>query len=182
MTINPLWQRCQDAASIGCHPPLALVTGRAHRNHEILNQKRLVTLEARSWRDRGVHDPLFDGDPRSDLAPASPLHQRTGLRWLGTFFHAARPDSRASFQAFQTRVLLAQLTDNLFQGGDFAKQFNQQSLKLWTVQPGKREWRRHIPVENRPPRAGAREKSGGANTFAPLTSTPANSIRGDARC
>ena len=33
-------------------------------------------------------------------------------------------------------------------------------------------WRRHIPLENRPPRAAARELSGTANTFAHVTVNP----------
>jgi len=118
-------------------PALALVTGRAHRNHQILNQKGLVTLEPRSWRDRRVHDLLFNLDPRGDLAPAPPIRPLIGLRWLGAFVHAARPDLRTLLEAFQTRVLLAQFNDNLFQGGDLAKQFHQQSFKLWTAQCGK---------------------------------------------
>jgi hypothetical protein len=88
---------------------------------------------------------------------------------MATSFCCARPDFWTSLQTFETRDLFAQFAVQLFQCGDVAKQFDQQSLKFWEAQPGKTEWRRHIPVENRPSRAGAREKSGAAHTFAPLT-------------
>ena len=52
--------------------------------------------------------------------------------------------ARAALQAFQTGDLFALLADNLLQGGDFAEQFNQQSLKLCTAQRGKGGWRRHM--------------------------------------
>jgi hypothetical protein len=42
-------------------------------------------------------------------------------------------DVGATLQAFQASDLLAVLGNNLFQGSDFAEQFNQQSLKLWTA-------------------------------------------------
>ena len=44
MAIDPLGHRCQDRASIRCDPAFAPVTGRAHRNREVLNQKWLMPL------------------------------------------------------------------------------------------------------------------------------------------
>src|SRR5450631_4366175 len=113
MPFDPLRQRRQDRSSIWRHPAFALVTGRAHGNHQILNQKRLVSLEARSGRDRGVHHLLFNAYPRRDLAP--PLRRLIGLRWLGAFVHAARPDLWTSLETFETRDLFAQFDVHLFQ-------------------------------------------------------------------
>jgi hypothetical protein len=44
---------------------------------------------------------------------------------------------RPFLQAVETRNLFAQFAVHLFQGGHFAKQLDQQSLKLWTAQTGK---------------------------------------------
>jgi hypothetical protein len=107
-----------------------------------------MTLEARSFRDGDLHHLVFDADPGRHLAPEPPL---LPLGWLGRFcrlVHAARFDRGAALQTFQTGDLFALLADDLFQDGNFAEQFSQQSLKLWTVQPGKRRWRRHIRKES----------------------------------
>ncbi len=49
-----------------------------------------------------------------------------------------------ALQPFKAGDLLALLSDDLLQGGDFAKQSNQQSLKLRTAQRGKGGRRRHM--------------------------------------
>ena len=128
-----------------------------------------MTFENRSWRDLDPEHLFFDFDPRRDLASDRLLPLLLRLRRRGAFLHAAWLDVRAAFQTFQPRDLFAQLGDGLLQGGDFTEQFNQQSFKLRTAQTGKMGRRRHIPVENRPPRAGASEKSNRAHTSAPLT-------------
>ena len=76
MAIDPLWQRCQDRSPIRRDPAFALVTGRANRDHQVLNQKRLVALEARSRRDHGFDHLIFNADPRRHLATAPPLLKR----------------------------------------------------------------------------------------------------------
>src|SRR5271165_5974584 len=173
MTFDPFGQRREDRPSIGRDPALALVAGRANGNDEVLNQERLVALEPRAGRYRGRDHLIFNGHPRRDLATATPLQKLLALAWVRALVHATRPDLRAALQTFQTRDLLALLAVLLFQRGDFDKQFNHQSFKLRTAQTGKMRRGRHIPVENRPPRAGASEKSNRAHTFAPLTTEPA---------
>ena len=70
MTIDPFWQRCQDGASIRRDPAFAPVTDRAYRNRQVLNQEWLMALENRSFRDRGFHHTVFDGNPRRN--PCNP--------------------------------------------------------------------------------------------------------------
>ena len=155
---DPRRQRRQDRHPVRRDPTLALVAGRAHRDHQILHQKRLVALEPRAWRSRRRHHLLLDGDPRGDLAPAPPIRRLIALRRLGAFVHAARPDPRTLRQVLQMRDLRPQVGGNLLQRRDFAKQLQNQGFQLCTAQPGKRRWRWHIPVVNPPHRAGAREK------------------------
>jgi hypothetical protein len=69
---------------------------------------------------------------------------------LRRFVHAARFDGRAAPQTFQTGDLFARLADNLFQGGNFAEQLNQQSFQLWTAQIGEGRGRRHVHKEASP--------------------------------
>jgi hypothetical protein len=94
-----------------------------------------MTLKARSVRDGDLHHLLFNTDARCHFAAEPPL-ALAGLRWLGSFVHAARFDRGPALQAFQPGDLFALLASNLFQGSDFAQQFNQQSLKLCTAKPG----------------------------------------------
>src|ERR1019366_5815008 len=167
MAFDSLRQRCQDRPSIRRDPALPLVTGRAYRDHQILHQKRLMALEARSRRDHGLDHLVFNVDPRRHPAAAPPLLHFGGARRISALVHATGFDIGTALQAFQTCDLFALPADCLFQGGNFTQKFNQQSLKLWTAQTGKRGWRRHIRVENRPPRADASEKSG-VPTLLPL--------------
>jgi hypothetical protein len=39
-----------------------------YSNHQVLQQEGLMTLEARSLRDRYLHHLVLDGDPRRHLA------------------------------------------------------------------------------------------------------------------
>src|ERR1700679_1801735 len=133
MAFDPLWQRSQYRPALGRDPTFALILGRAYRNHEVLDQKGFITLEARPRRNLGRDHLLFNDDPRGDLAPAASLLFFSGFRWLGTFVHAAGFDIGATLQAFQTGDFLAQFGDGPRQGGDFSEQFDQQSLKLWTA-------------------------------------------------
>ena len=126
-----------------------------------------MALEARPFRDRRLHHLVFDADPRRHLAAEPPLPLFAGLRRLGRLVHAARFDRGAALQAFQAGDLFALFADHLFQGGNFAEQFNQQSLKLWTAQLGKGGWRRHIRKESHRVRAGARENAA-VPTLLPL--------------
>ena len=89
-----------------------------------------------------------------------------GLRRLGRLVHAARFDGGAALQTFQAGDLFALLAKNLLQGGNFAEQFNQQSLKLWTAQRGKGGWRRHIRKESDRVEPGKRKMHGA--TLLPL--------------
>src|SRR5208282_3274374 len=93
-----------------------------------------------------------------------------GLWWLGRVVHAARFarfDRGAARQAFQACDLFALLADDLFQAGDFAKHFNQQSLKLRSAQVGEVGWRRHIRKESHRVEPGQAENAG-PPTFLPL--------------
>src|SRR5580704_7736263 len=144
MTNDAFGQRYQNHASIRCHPAFAPVTGRAYRNRQVLNQKWLMSLEHRSFRDRGFHHPVFDADTWRHLAAAPSLLPPGGFRRPGALVHAAGLDIGAALQAFQTRDLFAQFAVRLLQRGNFTKHFDQQSLKLCTAQPGKGGWRRHI--------------------------------------
>src|SRR5208283_2133848 len=73
----------------------------------------------------------------------------------------------AALQALQAGDLFALLAHELFQAGDFAKQFNQQSLKLCTVQIGEIGWRRHIRKESHRVEPG-QGKNWALPTFLPL--------------
>ena len=141
MAFDPLWQRGQDRPTVGGDPALALVPGCAYRNHEVLHQKGLVSLEAGSGRDLGIDHFLLDADARSDLTPAGSLLIFSGFRWRGTLVHADRFNVWTALQTFQTGDFLAQFGDGLLQRGEFSEQFDQQSLKLWTTQRGKGGWR-----------------------------------------
>nr|WP_294547292.1 hypothetical protein [uncultured Rhodopila sp.] len=105
-----------------------------------------MRLEARAFRDRGgFHHPVFNDDPGRHLA-APPRHLLLGgLGRLRTLVHAARFDGGA---AFQTGDLFALFGSNHFQGGNFAEQLNQPSLRLCTAQIGEGGWRRHIRTES----------------------------------
>src|SRR4249920_104311 len=128
MTFDPLRQWGQDRLAVGRDPALALVAGRAYRNHEVLHQKGLVSPEAGSGRDLGIDHRLFNADPGCDLAPAGPLLIFGGFSWRGTLVHAARFNVWTTLQTFQTSNLFALLGDGLLQGGDLGEQFDQQSL------------------------------------------------------
>jgi len=168
MTINSLWQRCQDGSSVRRDPALALVTGCANRDHQILHQKRLVALEARPRRDHRFDHPIFNADARGHLATAPPLLKRDRRRRLCAFVHATRLDIGTTPQAFQTGNLFAQPADRLFEDGNFTQNFNQQSLKLWTAQTRKREWlRRHMMKRIRHAES-AQEKNAPMPTLLPL--------------
>src|SRR5271156_64476 len=125
-----------------------------------------MTLEARSVRDGDFHPLIFDADTRCHLAAEPPL-ALAGLRRLGFFVHATRFDRGPALQALQPSDLFALFAGNLFQGSDFAEQFNQQSLKLCTTKPGKVGWRRHIRQESYRVEP-EQEKNAGAPTFLPL--------------
>src|SRR5271168_1139297 len=125
-----------------------------------------MTLEARSVRDGDFHHLIFDADTRCHLAAEPPL-ALAGLRRLGFFVHATRFDRGPALQALQPGDLFALFAGNLFQGSDFAEQFNQQSLKLCTTKPGKVGWRRHIRQESYRVEP-KQEKNAGAPTFLPL--------------
>src|SRR5271154_97556 len=131
-----------------------------------------MTLEARSVRDGDFHHLIFDADTRCHLAAEPPL-ALAGLRRLGFFVHATRFDRGPALQALQPSDLFALFAGNLFQGSDFAEQFNQQSLKLCTTKPGKVGWAAAHSPGIVPSRAGAREKCRGAHIFAPLTAVVA---------
>ena len=167
MTFDPFWQWGQDRPAIGCDPAFALVTGRAYRDHEVLHQKGLVPLEARSGRDLGIDHFLLNADARHHLTPAGPPLVFTGFRWRGAFIHAARFNVGATLQTFQTGNLFAQFGDGLLQGGHLAQQFNQQSLKLWTAQRGKGGWRRHMRQRIHDAES-AQEKNAGVPEVLPL--------------
>src|ERR1700733_14779692 len=144
MAFDASWQWRQDRPGVRRDPALALVTGRAYRDHEVLHKKGFVTLEARPRWNLGRDHFFFNDDPRRDLAPATPLLFLCRFRRLGAFVHAAWFDIGATLKAFQTGDFFPQFSDSLRQGGDFSEQFNQQSLKLWTAQRGKGGGRQHM--------------------------------------
>ena len=167
MAFDPLRQWSQDRPAVRRYPAFSQVTGRLRRNHEILNQKRFMTFENRSWRDLDLDHLFFDFDPQRDLTPARLLPQFPRPRRRGAFFHAARFDGRAALQIFQTGVLFAQFCNTLFQHGDFTQQLDQQSLKLWTAQPGKGGQRRHASQRTHAVES-TQEKSAALPIFLPL--------------
>ncbi len=122
VAFDPVWQWGQYRAAIGRDPAFALVTGRLHRNHQVLHQKGLVPLEAGTGRDLGNDHFLLDANARRDLAPAtSALLFLCRFRRLGAFVHAARLNIGATLQTFQTGDFLAQSGDGLLQRGEFSK-------------------------------------------------------------
>src|ERR1700733_15289122 len=133
MTVDPLGQCSQDRPTVGRNPALALVTGRAHRNHQVLYQKGLMPLEAAAGWDLGIDHRLFNTNPGCDLTPAGSLLVFGGWYRRATLVHAARFNVWTTLQTFQTSNLFALFGDRLLQGGDLGKQFDQQSLKLWTA-------------------------------------------------
>ena len=100
---------------------LQMVTGGTGGNHQVLHQKRLMTLEARAVRNRDFHHLVFDADPQCHLAAEPPLALSHRLRRLGSLIHAAWFDRGPALQAFQPGDLFALLGNNLFQCGDFAE-------------------------------------------------------------
>src|SRR5580698_2795271 len=92
MAIDPIRQRRQDGAPVRRDPTLALVTDRTGGNDEILYQKRLMTLEARSFGDRDFHHMVFNAYPRRHLASEMPLLPLGRLRRFSSLVHAARFD------------------------------------------------------------------------------------------
>ena len=122
MTFDPLRQRGQDRSPVWRDPAFALVTGRTHRNHEVLDQKGNVAFEAGPRRDLGFQHLLFNRDPRRDLAPAPPLLIFDRLARRRTFVHAARFDIGWTLQSFQPGDLRVLISKNLFQIDKFPKQ------------------------------------------------------------
>jgi hypothetical protein len=61
--------------------------------------------------------------------------------------HAARFDGGAARQTLQTGDLFTLLGDSLFQGGNFAAQFNHQRFKLWAAQIREGRWRWHVHTD-----------------------------------
>src|SRR3954451_25063670 len=176
MAINPFRQRRQDGASIRRNPAFALITGGIGRNHQVLHEKGFMALEARSLRHRRRLDhQVFDDDPRRHLAAEPPRLLFGGLRRLRRLIHAARFDGRTALQPFQTGDLFTLLANNLFQGGNLAKQLNQQSLKLWTAQIGERRWWGHIRKESYSIEP-SKQKNERLPTLLPLLRMPASRI------
>src|SRR4249920_2952922 len=105
VAFNPLWQRSQDRPAIGRDPAFALVTGRVHRNHEVLHQKGFITLEARPRRNLGRDHFLFNDDPRRDFVPATSELLFICRFWrLGAFVHAARFNIWATLRPFRRAI------------------------------------------------------------------------------
>ena len=173
MAFDPLWRRRQDRPSVGRDPTFPLITGRTCRNHEVLDQKGDVALEARSRRNPDFDHLLFNCDPRRDLASAPPLLFPGRYRRRGAFVHAARFDVRTAFQTFQSGVLLAQFSRCLLQAGDFTKQFHQQRFKLWTAWRGK-GWRRRHMTQRVYRAESTQGKNEGLPTLLPLLRNPTN--------
>ena len=98
---DPGRQRRQDRAALRRDPALALIAGRAHRDHQILHQEPLVP---RAWWNRHGYHLLLDNLPRGDLAAAPPIRRMIALRRLGAFVHAAWPDPRSLRQVLHPRV------------------------------------------------------------------------------
>ena len=84
------------------------------------------------------------------IPPAPPLRLLGGLRRLCRLVHAARFDGGAALQTLQTGDLFTLLGDSLFQGGNFAEQFNQPRFARWAAQSGDGRRRRHIGRESYP--------------------------------
>ena len=95
-----------------------------------------MTLEARPRWDRGFDHLIFNADPRRYLAPALARHGFGGFGRIWGLVHTAWLDIGVALQPFQTGDLFAPLANNLFQDGDFTKQFNQQRCKLRSAQSG----------------------------------------------
>ena len=148
MAVDPLRQRGQNRSSVRSDPAFAQVAGGACRNHQILHQERLITLEARSLRNLGIDHSILDADARRHLAAEPPLARLAQLRRLGAFVHAAWFDGRPAFQAFEPGDLLALRTDDRLQRSDLAEHLNQQSLKLCAAQIGQAGRRRHLRKES----------------------------------
>jgi hypothetical protein len=104
MAVDARWQRCPDCPPSGCDPTFAPMTGRAHGNHETLNQKRLVALEARAGRDRDVNDVLLNGGPRADLARAPSRRHLTGFGGSVPLSMRLRPIRGRPFMPFRRAV------------------------------------------------------------------------------
>src|SRR5208282_1934451 len=113
MAFGSLRQWSQDRPSVRRYPAFSQITGRLRRNHQILDQKRFMAFENRSWRDLDPDHLFLDLDPRRDLASAGLLPRFLALRRRGSFLHTARLDVRAAFQTFQPGDLFALFGDRL---------------------------------------------------------------------
>src|SRR3954470_13712515 len=158
MAVDPRRQGGQDRLAIRRDPALAQIACRTGRNHQVLHEKGLVALEARSLQyGRRLDHLVLDDDPGRHLAAQPPLRLVRRLHRLRRFVHAARFDGRAALQSFQTRDLCALLADNLLQGGHFAAQFNQQRFKLWTAQIREGRWQWHVLTDRASSSRGKRK-------------------------
>ena len=91
-----------------------------------------MTLAAGSFRDRDCHDVIFDADLRCDLAAEPPLASLPGF---GGSVPLSMPLGLMVGRPFRpfSRAISSRCSAAVFPGGDFAEQFNQQSLKLCTA-------------------------------------------------
>ena len=144
MALDSFGQRRQDRSAIRRDPAFALVPGRAHRNHQVLNRERFIPLEAGTGRDLGGDHFLFDLDPRGYLAAQPPLLPQAGLLRFRAFVHAAWLDRGTTLQALQAGDFVTLIGHDLLQRRDLREQFDQQSFKLGAGQVGERGWWRHM--------------------------------------
>ena len=115
MAFDPLRQWRQDRPAVRGDPAFAQVAGRLRRNHQVLDQKRFMTFENRSWRDIDTDHFVLDLDPRGDLTPARPLDMIGGFCSRSAFVHTTQLDVRLTSQTFQPHIVFAQIGDGLLQ-------------------------------------------------------------------
>ncbi|EDP60995.1 hypothetical protein BAL199_00660 [alpha proteobacterium BAL199] len=149
MAVDPARQRCHHGQAIGRHPALAAEPGRRRADNQILNDERLVALEARARRNRSLHHPILDHDTRQLLgaattALAAPTRRRLGCARL---LHAARLQLRTCRQPLQSRDLIALLGDCLLQLRHLAQKPLHQSLQLGVRQTIESGGRQHSPSD-----------------------------------
>lgn len=133
MTIDAFRQRRQDRLPARRHPARMLVTHGCRRDHQVLDQERLVALERGAFRNGRPDHPGLDGEPRCDLAAPPLLVLCRRPRLPGRPVHAtglAGRDVGATLQAFQACDLLPLS--------------GQQSLNLRTGQIGQGGRRQHM--------------------------------------
>jgi hypothetical protein len=151
MARHTRWQRRNHRPSIRRNPALAAIADGPNPQHNILHHEILVSLEAGTRRDLQRKQRLLDADPWRHLAAAAPAGTHVPPLRRRSLLHATRLDIGATFQALQSRNLLAQLHDSSLLFRVLAQQLQHKLLKLRVRQARNLGWGGHNQPESNCP-------------------------------